>query len=90
VDQETIYAPRHGNDRLLLGLKRSLNECELDLLRQSSLSARNEEGAPERVGCGGARIAIVDLCEVTPLSPQGKMTNEPLRSARHRQCALRP
>ena len=21
VDQETVYAPRHGNDRLLLGLK---------------------------------------------------------------------
>jgi DNA invertase Pin-like site-specific DNA recombinase len=30
VDQETIYAPRHGNDRLLLGLKGSLNEYELD------------------------------------------------------------
>jgi hypothetical protein len=40
VDQETIYAPRHGNDRLLLGLKGSLNENELDLLRQRSLSAR--------------------------------------------------
>ena len=40
VDQETIYAPRHGNDRLLLGLKGSLNEYELDLLRQRSLSAR--------------------------------------------------
>jgi len=39
VDQETIYAPRHGNDRLLLGLKGSLNEYELDLLRQRSLSA---------------------------------------------------
>ena len=33
VDQETIYAPRHDNDRLLLGLKGSLNEYELDLLR---------------------------------------------------------
>ncbi len=40
VDQETIYAPRRGNDRLLLGLKGSLNEYELDLLRQRSLSAR--------------------------------------------------
>src|SRR3981189_1481674 len=40
VDQETIYAPRHGNDRLLLGLKGSLNEYELDLLRQRSLEAR--------------------------------------------------
>jgi DNA invertase Pin-like site-specific DNA recombinase len=43
VDQETIYAPRHGNDRLLLWLKGSLNEYELDLLRQRSLSARYEK-----------------------------------------------
>jgi DNA invertase Pin-like site-specific DNA recombinase len=43
VDQKTIYAPRHGNDRLLLGLKGSLNEYELDLLRQRSLSARYEK-----------------------------------------------
>ena len=38
IDQETIYALRNGNDRLLLGLKGSLNEYELDLLRQRSLS----------------------------------------------------
>ena len=43
VDQETVYAPRHGNDRLLLGLKGGLNEYELDLLRQRSLSARYEK-----------------------------------------------
>ena len=43
IDQETIYAPRNGNDRLLLGLKGSLNEYELDLLRQRSLSARYEK-----------------------------------------------
>lgn len=43
VDQEAIYAPRHGNDRLLLGLKGSLNEYQLDLLRQRSLSARYEK-----------------------------------------------
>ena len=40
IDQETIYAPRQNNDRLLLGLKGSLNEYELDLLRQRSLAAR--------------------------------------------------
>src|SRR3954452_3819265 len=40
IDQETVYAPRLGNDRLLLGLKGSLNEYELDLLRQRSLAAR--------------------------------------------------
>jgi DNA invertase Pin-like site-specific DNA recombinase len=43
VDQEAVYAPRQGNDRLLLGLKGSLNEYELDLLRQRSLSARHEK-----------------------------------------------
>jgi hypothetical protein len=43
VDQETVYAPRLGNDRLLLGLKGSLNEYELDLLRERSLSARYEK-----------------------------------------------
>ena len=32
VDQETIYAPRHGNDRPLLGLKGSLNEYELRIV----------------------------------------------------------
>src|SRR6201984_2382077 len=43
VDQETGYAPPPGNDRALLGLKGSLNEYELDLLRQRSLSARYEK-----------------------------------------------
>ena len=40
IDQDTVYAPRHSNDRLLLGLKGSLNEYELDLLRQRSVDAR--------------------------------------------------
>src|SRR3954471_22719865 len=43
IDQEMIYAPRLGNDRLLLGLKGSLNEYELALLRQRSLAARHEK-----------------------------------------------
>src|SRR5690242_13098071 len=40
IDQETVYAPRASNDPLLLGRKGSLNEYELDLLRQRSLEAR--------------------------------------------------
>lgn len=43
VDQEAVYAPRHGNDRLLLGLKGQLNEYEIDLLRQRSMAARDEK-----------------------------------------------
>ena len=42
IDHEVVYAPRQSNDRLLLGLKGSLNEYELDLLRQRSLEARYE------------------------------------------------
>lgn len=43
IDQETVYSPRQSNDRLLLGLKGSLNEYELDLLRQRSVEARVEK-----------------------------------------------
>jgi DNA invertase Pin-like site-specific DNA recombinase len=43
IDQEMVYAPRLSNDRLLLGLKGSLNEYELDLLRQRSAEARREK-----------------------------------------------
>ena len=43
IDQETVYAPRMSNDRLLLGLKGSLNEYELDLLRQRSVEARRQK-----------------------------------------------
>jgi len=43
IDQEAIYNPRLSNDRLLLGLKGSLNEYELDLLRQRAQEARREK-----------------------------------------------
>lgn len=44
IDQDSIYCPRGSNDRLLLGLKGSMNEYELDLLRQRSLEARLARG----------------------------------------------
>ena len=40
IDHDAIYDPRHANDRLLLGLKGSMSEYELDLLLQRSLEAR--------------------------------------------------
>ena len=43
IDLDTVYAPRLSNDRLLLGLKGSLNEYELDLLRQRSVEARRQK-----------------------------------------------
>lgn len=45
LDHETVYDARRGNDRLLLGLKGSLSEYELDLLRQRSLEARRQKAA---------------------------------------------
>ncbi len=40
IDHEAVYDLRRPNDRLLLGLKGSMSEYELDLLRQRSLEAR--------------------------------------------------
>jgi DNA invertase Pin-like site-specific DNA recombinase len=48
IDQETVYSPRQGNDRLLLGLKGTLNEYELDLLRQRASEAPSGESPTRR------------------------------------------
>jgi DNA invertase Pin-like site-specific DNA recombinase len=39
IDEEGIYDPRHLNDRLLLGLKGTMSEFELGLLRQRARQA---------------------------------------------------
>lgn len=44
-DPDGIYDPRLMNDRLLLGLKGSMSEYELGLLRQRSVEARNSMAA---------------------------------------------
>ena len=68
IDQETVYAPRQGNDRLLLGLKGSLNEYELDLLRQRSLAARYEKARRGElvVGAPVGFIKVGDRLEKDP------------------------
>ena len=43
IDQESIYSPRQSNDRLLLGLKGTMSEYELDLLRQRAQEARTQK-----------------------------------------------
>lgn len=45
VDQDAVYNTRQSNDRLLLGLKGTMNEYELDLLRLRGLEARREKAA---------------------------------------------
>lgn len=60
VDQEAVHAPRQGNDRLLSGLKDSLNKYELDLLRQRHLSTRYEKvrRGERRHCCGRLREGL--------------------------------
>ena len=39
IDEDGIYDPRHPNDRLLLGMKGTMSELELSLLRKRSQEA---------------------------------------------------
>jgi DNA invertase Pin-like site-specific DNA recombinase len=43
IDPEGVYDPRSPNDRLLLGLKGTMNEFELHLFRQRSLEALRQK-----------------------------------------------
>jgi excisionase family DNA binding protein len=43
VDEDGIYDPRHPNDRLLLGMKGTMSEMELSVLRQRSLEALKQK-----------------------------------------------
>jgi DNA invertase Pin-like site-specific DNA recombinase len=45
VDPEGVYDPRVANDRLLLGLKGTMSEFELDLLRQRSREAIQQKAS---------------------------------------------
>ena len=43
VDEDSVYDPRHPNDRLLLGMKGTMSEMELSLFRQRSLQALKQK-----------------------------------------------
>lgn len=43
VDEEAIYDPRSSNDRLLLGMKGTMSEMELSVLRQRSVEAMRQK-----------------------------------------------
>jgi DNA invertase Pin-like site-specific DNA recombinase len=69
IDQETVYSPRQSNDRLLLGLKGTLNEYELDLLRQRASEARVEKAR---------RGELVSQCPVGFVKDEdGRLQKEP-------------
>jgi DNA invertase Pin-like site-specific DNA recombinase len=43
IDHEGVYDPRLLNDRLLLGLKGTMSEFEISLLRQRALQAYRQK-----------------------------------------------
>ena len=54
IDAEGIYDPRQLNDRLLLGLKGTMSEFELGLLRQRAREAFENEGRTGPCDVGNA------------------------------------
>jgi DNA invertase Pin-like site-specific DNA recombinase len=63
ADEDGVYDPRQPNDRLLLGMKGTMSEMELSVLRQRSLEAlkqkarRGELFMTVAIGCGSATTA---------------------------------
>src|SRR6266566_4077676 len=53
IDHDGVYDPRLINDRLLLGLKGTMSEYELSLLRQRGLAARDS-----KAGRGALRFTL--------------------------------
>lgn len=51
IDPEGVYDPRSPNDRLLLGLKGTMNEFELHLFRQRSLEALRQKARRGEFQC---------------------------------------
>ncbi len=45
IDHDGVYDPRHPNDRLLLGMKGTISEMELTILRQRSQEALKQKAA---------------------------------------------
>jgi DNA invertase Pin-like site-specific DNA recombinase len=43
IDEDGVYEPRHPNDRLLLGMKGTMSELELSILRGRSLEALKQK-----------------------------------------------
>jgi DNA invertase Pin-like site-specific DNA recombinase len=51
IDPEGVYDPRSPNDRLLLGLRGTMNEYELHLLQQRSLEAMRQKARRGEFQC---------------------------------------
>jgi hypothetical protein len=74
VDEEGIYDPRLPNDRLLLGMKGTMSEMELSLLRQRSHEAIKLKASRGElftsIPAGADRVAV---CRLRGLSAGGAL-----------------
>ena len=66
IDHEGTYDPRLINDRLLLGLKGTMSEYELSLMRQRGLAARDAEGPSWRVPLHAAARLLLERGRLDP------------------------
>ncbi len=75
IDAETVYDPRLSNDRLLLGLKGTMNEYELSLLQQRTREAIRQK----------ARRGELQFCLPVGLiwTAAGKIELDPDERVRH-------
>jgi excisionase family DNA binding protein len=58
LDEDGVYDPRHPNDRLLLGMKGTMSEMELSVLRQRSLEALKQKARRGEVTLDEAAAAL--------------------------------
>jgi DNA invertase Pin-like site-specific DNA recombinase len=59
LDEDGLYDPRHFNDRLLLGLKGTMSEAELHVIRarlQGGILNKARRGEPQCPPAGGLRV----------------------------------
>ena len=70
VDEDSIYDPRLANDRLVLGMKGTMSEMELSVMRQRLTEARNFKARRGelfgRIVAGYCRPAYEDRIEKDP------------------------
>jgi DNA invertase Pin-like site-specific DNA recombinase len=71
-DEDGVYDPRHPNSRLLLGMRGTMSEMELSVLRQRSLEALKKKARRGElfmtVDIGYVRSRILDVDITVPRS----------------------
>jgi DNA invertase Pin-like site-specific DNA recombinase len=70
IDEDGVYDPRHPNDRLLLGMKGTMSEMELSILRQRALEGQKLKATRGElfmtVAVGYRKVANEDRIEKEP------------------------